>query len=264
MAEVHLAFTRLAGEPGRGRLLVVGPSLGTSVEALWGLAAARLGGHLDVLGWDLPGHGRGAPTTSPFDISDLAAAVRRDIGGILGDSGRTASYAGVSLGGAVALELAVDPGPFTDLACIASAARLGDPEAWHERAALVREVGTSVLLAGAAEQWFAPGFVDRSPTSAHRLLRALSDADPESYALACEALARFDMRDRMGEAEVPLLIAPGEHDVVVTPDTARSTAAAAVGARVHVMTGCGHLPPAEDPAGMVAVLREHIEERTRG
>ncbi len=199
MAEVHLAFTRLAGEPGRGRLLVVGPSLGTSVEALWGLAAARLGGHLEVLGWDLPGHGRGAPTTCPFDISDLAAAVRRDIGRILGDSGRTASYAGVSLGGAVALELAVDPGPFTDLACIASAARLGDPEAWHERAALVREVGTPVLLASAAERWFAPGFVDRSPTSAHRLLLALSDADPESYALACEALARFDMRDRMGD-----------------------------------------------------------------
>ena len=199
MVEVDLTFTRLAGKPGRRRLLMVGPSLGTSVEALWGPAAALLGGQLEVLGWDLPGHGRGAPTTCPFEISDLAETVRRHTARIVADSGRAASYAGVSLGGAVALELAVVPGPFTDVVCIASAARLGDPGAWRDRAALVRKVGTPVLLATAAQRWFAPGFVDRSPTTANRLLLGLSDADPESYALACEALARFDLRGRMGE-----------------------------------------------------------------
>ena len=48
MAEPELAFTRLAGEAGRGHLLVVGPSLGTSVEALWGAAARVLGETLEM------------------------------------------------------------------------------------------------------------------------------------------------------------------------------------------------------------------------
>src|SRR5262245_44113221 len=61
VADPDLAFTRLAGEPGRGDLLVVGPSLGTSVDVLWQAAADLLGERFEVVGWDLPGHGRSAP-----------------------------------------------------------------------------------------------------------------------------------------------------------------------------------------------------------
>ena len=260
MAEPKLAFTRLAGEAGRGALLVVGPSLGTSVEALWGPAARLLGERHEVMGWDLPGHGRSEPSTEAFSIADLAAVVRRTVGELVGDTDRHASYAGVSLGGAVALELALVPGPFTEVASIASAARLGEPAGWHERAALVRRAGTPVMVAQSTQRWFAPGFTDRDPVDAGRLLTALSDTDSESYALACEALAGFDLRPRLGDAVVPVLVAPGEHDVVVPPALAALTASSITGARLHVMAGCGHQPPIEDPAGIASVLRDHIEE----
>jgi pimeloyl-ACP methyl ester carboxylesterase len=148
------------------------------------------------------------------------------------------------------------------VASIASAARIGEPEGWHERAALVRTAGTPVLVPGAAERWFAPGFVDRNPTAANRLLLALSDTDRDSYALACEALAGFDLRDRLTGVSAPLLVAPGEHDPVVTVELAGQTAAAA-GAPMHVMTGCAHQPPVEDPGGLARVLLDHVEEKTR-
>ncbi|KRF25971.1 alpha/beta fold hydrolase [Phycicoccus sp. Soil803] len=264
MAEPELIFTRLAGEAGRGHLLVVGPSLGTSVEALWGAAARVLGESLEVVGWDLPGHGRSAPTAEPFTVEELASAVRRTTNALMRERRRDVSYAGVSLGGAVALCLALEPGPFAQVACIAGAARIGQAAGWQDRARLVRRAGTPVVVSGSAERWFAPGFVDRDPAAANRLLLSLSDADDESYALACEALATFDLRARLGEVGVPLLVVAGEHDVVVTLDLAEATAVAAPGSRVEVMAGCAHLPPAEDPVGTAAVVLEMVKENARG
>jgi pimeloyl-ACP methyl ester carboxylesterase len=77
------------------------------------------------------------------------------------------------------------------------------------------------------------------------LLRALADADEESYALACEALGRYEA----GEAVRPRQVLVGEHDVVVSPAAAD-----------RVLGGCGHLPPAEDPALVARVLVQVLEE----
>lgn len=260
MVEPELAFHRLAGREGEGALLVVGASLGTSVEALWGRAAGLLGDWFEVLGWDLPGHGRSAPAAGPFSVAELAAAVRSTTWKIIGERARPASYGGVSLGGAVALELALEPGPFSRIACIAGAAKIGEAGAWHERAALVRRAGTPVMVPGSAQRWFAPGFVERAPATADRLLRSLSEADSDSYALACEALADFDLRDRLPGARLPVLLMPGEHDAVVPPEVAREVADAIPGATLVVATGCGHLPPAEDPAGTAALLTSATTE----
>jgi len=230
---VELAATRLAGEPGVGELLVVGPSLGTSVEALWG-ECARLLGDFEVIGWDLPGHGRSRRASEPFTIADLASAVREI------PAGRDAWYAGISVGGAVGLQLALDPGPFGAVAALATAPKIGDAQAWRERAELVRRAGTGVMVSGSAERWFAPGFTDRRPEIAGALLTSLLDADPGSYALVCDTLAEFDVRDH--DAKVPLLVAVGEHDSVVSS------------AGVE-LAGCGHLPAAEDPHAVATLLR---------
>ena len=72
---LDLTATQLT-DPGDGLpLLVVGPSIGTSVTALWSSCAAQLAGRFHVVGWDLPGHGRSATTHEPFTMADLAAAV---------------------------------------------------------------------------------------------------------------------------------------------------------------------------------------------
>jgi pimeloyl-ACP methyl ester carboxylesterase len=253
MAEPTLTATRLAGSPHAAALLVVGPSLGTAVEDLWGAAAAALADRFEVVGWDLPGHGRSKPADQPFTVGDLACAVRRLA--VAAAAGRLAFHAGVSLAGAVSLDLALEPGPFTAVACLAGAATFGDPAAWHDRAALVRRAGTPVMVAGSSQRWFAAGFVDREPGVANRLLLSLTDTDSDSYALACEALAGFDLRERLSAARVPVLVAPGELDVVIAPSLAAETTADRIPRPTwHVFTGCGHLPPAEDPAAVATVL----------
>ncbi|WGY00226.1 alpha/beta hydrolase [Nocardioides sp. QY071] len=244
-----LTFTQLSGDQPRTdaeRVLVVGPSLGTGVADLWSRCAALLPATWQVVGWDLPGHGAGAPATTVFTVEELAAAVRDRAAGIA--AGRPVSYAGVSFGGAVGFAIAVEPGPFDAVVTLAAAPRIGTPEGWHDRAAYVRKAGTAAMVEGSAARWFAPGFLERDPATGSALLLALQSVDDESYALACEALAAFDVRDRVSFAPVPLLSAGGEHDVVVTPDQV-----------AVVIPGVAHQPTAEDPAATAALIREFLE-----
>ena len=106
------------------------------------------------------------------------------------------------------------------------------------------------MVAGSVVRWFAPGFAEREPAVADALLTSLAGTDRESCALACEALASFDLRDQMGARKVPLLLAAGQHDPVVPPAQARSVESDAFA----VIPGCGHLPPAEDPAAVAELL----------
>jgi pimeloyl-ACP methyl ester carboxylesterase len=57
---------------------------------------------------------------------------------------------------------------------------------------------------------------------------------------------------------VPLLVAAGQHDPVVPPGQARSVASDAF----TVIPGCGHLPPAEDPAAVADLLTSFFRSAT--
>jgi 3-oxoadipate enol-lactonase len=253
---LELAATRLAGDDGMPDLLVVGPSLGTSVESLWNTCAEQLGTRCDVVGWDLPGHGRSRVADGPFLMAELAQTVR-DLATIAA-AGRKTYYAGISLGGAVGFELGVDPGPFDRVASIASAPKIGEAVAWRERAELVRSAGTAALASSSAARWFSPGFAARRPETVRAFLTLLAGTDRLSYALACETLAEFDLRARLHEVKVPMLIAPGEEDVVIPPAVAKEAAEAVPGSVFRVLAGCGHLPSAEDPAAVAALLTDFI------
>lgn len=253
-----LVLTRLGGTGEEPTLLLLGPSLGTDVETLWGEAVRRLGGGVEVVGWDLPGHGRSPAATGSFSVADLADVVRARAGELA--AGRPTSYAGVSVGGAVGFLLAADPGPVRRVATLASAPRLGEPPTWAERADLVRRAGTSAVVEGSAGRWFAPGFLERDPATGNALLLRLREVDDESYALTCEALAGYDARPFLDTIALPMTIVAGEHDPVVPPDLAAAAADAVAGARLEVMAGVAHLPPAEAPDATAALLTTHLLE----
>jgi pimeloyl-ACP methyl ester carboxylesterase len=159
----------------------------------------------------------------------------------------------------VALELAVDPGPIRGVVSIASASRLGEPGAWRERARLVRRAGTSVMVAGSVQRWFAAGFPEREPDLVGAMLHDLEDVDDTSYALCCEALAAYDVGERLGQAVVPVLLVPGALDPVVTPHVAQTDRARLPDARLHVVPGVAHQPPAEAPHAIAALLQDFME-----
>ena len=243
-----------AGGPADAPVLLLGPSLGTSADTLWAPAARHLRAHLRVVAWDLPGHGR-SPSAEPFTVADLAAAVLALADRLGAD---TFHYAGDSVGGAVGLQLLLDaPHRVTSATVLCSGAKIGTADGWDDRAATVRAGGTAAVLAGSAQRWFGPGFVDHQPDRAAALLGALRDTDPESYAQTCEALAAFDVTDRLAEIETPVLAVAGSHDVPTPPESLQRIASGVRNGRLAVLDGVGHLAPAESPAAVAELIAAH-------
>ncbi|MCE1179511.1 MAG: alpha/beta hydrolase [Micrococcales bacterium] len=259
MTDLTLTPSQLTPPRPDADLLIVGPSLGTSVTALWSRCVQQVAGTVEVIGWDLPGHGVGSPVAEEFSIEDLAQ-------GVLGltrqhGSDRRVWYAGVSVGGAVGLQLALEPQtPFAGIAVICSGARIGDFDMWHDRADLVERAGTPTMVDGSAKRWFAPGFLERDATTGVALLNSLQHADARSYANVCRALADFDVRDHLGEIPVPLLAIAGAHDKVCTPEDMSLIAERSRHGRLVIVDDAAHLAPAEQPVATAKALLELVKE----
>jgi 3-oxoadipate enol-lactonase/4-carboxymuconolactone decarboxylase len=250
-------------------LLVLGPSLGTSVHALWDEAAQRLSSTFHVVGWDLPGHGEANPATDAFTMVELAEGVLTLVDKVLverGEPGGRFAYAGVSAGGAVGLELLVDqPGRITAATLLCTGAVIGSPESWSARAELVRSSGTPVMVESSRQRWFAPGFIERQPAAAGRLLNSLRGADAASYAWVCEALAGFDIRDRQGAIATPVLAVAGASDAVTPVPSLQEIADGVSRGRLVVITDTAHLVAAEAPAEVARLVGAHTQSsRTVG
>ncbi len=262
---------RLGGRPEQP-LLVLGPSLGTSAATLWTAAAERLSADFQVLAWDLPGQGYNrAAVEGELSMADLARDVLEVVDATGGGLHPPAfHYAGDSIGGAVGLQLLLDaPDRVLSATLLCTGARIGTEDSWRERIALVTSGGTSSLVDGAAERWFAPGFLDREPERASALLGALSGADDAGYVAACGALAAFDVRGRLPEIETPVLAVAGAHDAATPPADLEQVATGVRDGRLVVLPDVAHLAPAEDPARVAGLIREHAlgparDERTVG
>ncbi|MFI2436204.1 3-oxoadipate enol-lactonase [Streptomyces sp. NPDC018693] len=232
--------------------LLLGPSLGTSCS-LWDEVAPELSATHRVVRWDLPGHGGSAadlirPGATVADLAALVLALADSLGV------ERFAYAGVSLGGAVGLHLAVHhPERITSLAVICSSAHFNGARPWEERAALVRREGLAGLAETADARWFTPGF------TVPRLVQDHRDADPGAYAACCDALAAFDLRERLGEIAVPTLLVAGREDPATPPAHLREIADAVPGAALVEIPGASHLAPAQCPQAVLTALRAHFD-----
>jgi 3-oxoadipate enol-lactonase / 4-carboxymuconolactone decarboxylase len=232
--------------------LLLGPSLGTSY-ALWDKVAPELSISHRVVRWDLPGHGGSAAGLigTGATVGDLAGLVLAlaDSLGI-----ERFAYAGVSLGGAVGLHLAVHhPERVSSLAVICSSAHFNGSKPWQERAERVRREGLEWLVESADGRWFTPGF------TVPELVADQRDADPDAYAACCDALAAFDLRERLPEISARTLLIAGREDKATPPPHLREIADAVPGATLVELPGAAHLAPAQCPEAVLTALRAHLD-----
>ncbi|MFH8223310.1 3-oxoadipate enol-lactonase [Streptomyces sp. NPDC018057] len=242
--------------PATAPALLLGPSLGTS-SALWDRVAPELAASHRVVRWDLPGHGGSAAgLIGPgATVADLAALVL-ELADTLGLE--RFAYAGVSLGGAVGLHLAVHhPERLTSLAAICSSAHFGGARPWRERAALVRREGLAALAASAGSRWFAGDF------TVPELVRDHREADPEAYAACCDALAAFDLTGSLSGIRTPTLLIAGRQDPATPPAHLREIADAVPGAALTEIPGASHLAPAQRPEAVLTALRTQLDGPAR-
>lgn len=246
--------------PAGAPLVILGHSLGTGT-LLWEKVVPQLAAEYRVSLLTLPGH-EGTPIeTEPFTLAELADGVA-EAGQQL--AGGSFLYAGVSIGGALGLELALHhPTALLAAAIIASGAELGGPEHWQTRAALVREQSPAALVGASSKTWFVPESIVNEPELTGRMLRVLQQTPTEGYARCAEALGGYDVRNRLSEIDVPILAVWGEHDTVGTEARQDEIVAGVTRGRKVRINGAAHQPPAEQSDATAEALLVFFAENAR-
>lgn len=237
--------------------LVFVHSLGTDLR-IWDAVVARLPATQRVR-IDLRGHGLSDAPSGDYALATLAA----DVLGVLDQLGVAAAvFVGVSIGGQVALQAALDrPERVAGLVLLDTAARIGDRAGWEERRAEVRAHGLVASAEAVVGRWFPPASRARDPLAPRGYRNLLVRTPVAGYLGACAALRDADLRDRMGDIALPTLVLCGAEDTATPPALVRGLADAIPNARYAEIAGAGHLPCLDRPdevAGHVAAFLDGI------
>jgi 3-oxoadipate enol-lactonase len=88
--------------------------------------------------------------------------------------------------------------------------------------------------------------------------RTANPPDLGGWQAQAAAGAMHDAFDRIGDIAAPTLVIHGTEDAVVDPRNAELLAERIPGARLELLTGCGHLPFWEEPERFVSLIREFL------
>jgi 3-oxoadipate enol-lactonase len=245
---------RLRGPEG-APVLVLSNSLGTTQE-LWGHQVPRLVEHFRVLTYDHPGHGASPLPEHPCTVEALVHGLLE----LLDELGlERASVCGVSLGGMVAMTLALKtPERVERLVLACTSAYLGPPEPWLDRARTVRTAGMEAIADVVVARWFTPEFAREEPETVARFRAMLAATPPEGYARCCEAVGAWDARESISAIAAPVLVVAGDEDPATPVAHAELIASRVAESRLVVLERAAHLANVERADAFTAAVLEHL------
>lgn len=193
--------------------LVFSNSLGTKYS-MWQPQIEHFQQDYYVICYDTRGHGASSAPQGPYSLEQLG----QDVVNLLDHLNiAKAAFCGISMGGLTGQWLAIHkPERFSQVIVCNTAAKIGQEQAWQDRAALVREQGLAPIAATAASRWFTDPFIQSNPAVVAELSNDLGAGSPEGYANCCEALAKADVREQLSSIQIPVLIIAGQQDPVTT------------------------------------------------
>jgi 2-succinyl-6-hydroxy-2,4-cyclohexadiene-1-carboxylate synthase len=226
----------------------------TQTVASWGPVAERLGGHLEVVRVDLPGHGGSGGMRVGFE----------EAAGLVGEAGGVGAYVGYSLGGRLCLRLALErPDLVRALVLIGASPGITDPGQREARRdadeALARRIerdGVEAFL----DAWLAgPLFSSLPAEAAGRDERLANTAEGLAYVLRRLGTGvQVPLWDRLGELGPPVLLVAGELDRKFAGIAREMAAAIGPSARVVVVPGAGHAVHLERPVETARLVEEFV------
>jgi pimeloyl-ACP methyl ester carboxylesterase len=244
---------------GQGRPLVFIHGLGSSTRD-WEYQVDDFSRSYEVITFDLRGHGQSDKPPGPYSIPMFAedtAALLKELG--VG----SAHVVGVSLGGAVALQLALDhPELVKTLTVVNSAPAMhGSPEQIKQevdrRVAIVQQVGMRAMGEALAPNLFPdPEQTDLRTTFVERW----AENDPRAYIDATRSVAEWNVLDKVTSIECPTLVIAAEYDY--SPVAVKEAYVKLMpNAQLVVIRGAHHGVPMEKPAEFNSVLAAFLDDR---
>lgn len=226
--------------------LILSNSLGTTLE-MWAPQVAALSERHRLIRYDTRGHGSSPITPGPYCVDALGQDVLAVLDALQVEQ---AAFCGISMGGHTGLWLGIHASAcFHAIVVCNSAAKIGTPQVWGERAAMLRAKGADGMQAladSAPARWFSEACVQAQPAMVRRMQDGLARLDPEGYASCCDALAASDLRAELGRIAIPTLLLAGQCDPVCTVADAKAMKACIKGAQC-VTVPASHLSNLEAP-----------------
>ncbi|MDO5638858.1 MAG: 3-oxoadipate enol-lactonase [Neisseria sp.] len=246
-------FYQTYGDPARPAL-IFSNSLGTD-HSMWQPQINALQDDFYLIAYDSRGHGQSEVPQGSYTLADLGA----DVIDVLNAAAvERAHFCGISMGGLTGQWLGIHaPQRFDKLIISNTAAKIGNTEAWQQRADSVRQQGLADIAASAASRWFTDGFTVARPQTVADLSGKLAAQSPAGYAACCEALAAADLRGEVSQIGVPTLIIGGRADPVTTVADAEWLQTQIAGAQLTLLDA-SHIANIEADAGFTQVLRRFL------
>lgn len=242
-------YWKVEGDPANPPLVLLN-SIGTDMD-LWAEALPALRQRFSLLRVDTRGHGASdAPEDDyalPVLASDVCAAMNAaDIG--------SATIAGVSLGGMIAMQLALDaPDRVTGLALVCTSATM-DRVAWQTRVETVRHDGIAGIVDLAMGRFLSPDYAAARPEVAATVRRGLLAMAPAGYAGCGAAIRDMALADRLDGVACPTLVVTGTRDTSTPLEVHGEHLLATIPGVRHVALDAAHLAPLEAPDALAAAI----------
>jgi len=215
--------------------LVLLHPLGASL-GVWDLQMPQFEQFFRVLRFDTRGHGKSTLAGSgeiEFTIGDLAADVIEILDALHIER---AHWCGMSLGGVVALQAAINfPARVQRLVLANTAAHFPTPSMWDERRAVALGQGLAPLIEAVPQRWFTAAFRAVQPERVESILELMRRAQPAGYAAACTALRDTDLRGSLTSVRAPTLVIAGAQDAATPLERAEELCESISGADLLVL-----------------------------
>jgi 3-oxoadipate enol-lactonase len=248
-------------EHGEGQPLLLLEGLGQSLWA-WREQIPVFARRFRTIAFDTRGTGRSPVPEEPYGIDELA----QDAADVL--DGRTGCVVGLSMGGYVALTLALArPELVRSLVLIGTGAGGPDrvPRPQHVRDAYAAAIALPFDEYGRRTMplTFSPGWAERNPRRFEEILAARLEHPTPDVTLDAHLHACYGFYARACEVEridAPALVVHGDADVIVPVENGRMLASRLPNARYVELPGRGHNVQLEDPATINRLVLEFLAE----
>jgi len=247
--------------PAHGPVVAFSNSVGSTFE-MWEAQVRALSGRYRCLTYDTRGHGRSPAVGRDASIEDLAD----DLAGLLDALGvEKAHVIGLSLGAMTAQAFGVRHARRTkSLVLMATAAQLGPPEAWEQRAQAVRTQGMAAIADAVLARWFTPAFAAKHGEAVASWRERFLAIDPEGYAACCAAIRDMDLREAITTITAPTLIVAGADDPSTPPPLMEDIRARIPDAELVVIPRAAHLLAVERADVVNAHLSAFLDRQEGG
>ena len=248
-------------EHGEGNPLLLLHGLGSSAQD-WQLQVEAFASRYRVIAPDMRGHGRSGKPRGPYSVplfaKDVAAFMRAL-------NLPPAHVVGLSMGGMIAFQLAIDaPELLKSLTIVNSASEL-IPRTWAEK----KDLFTRLLIARFMGMKKMGEFLgDRLfPEAQQAELRRIfagrwAQNNKRAYLASFHALTGWSVTARLGEIQCPTLIVAGAMDFFPLPYKQEYTAKIPR-AELVVVPNSRHATPVDQPEAFNTILRAFLEQQEK-